>query len=380
MLSLNQLVEADLIQTLVFDQDGSSYIQSLLNQTKYEQEISLFLQHLVYLHKNKRINLSILACHQYGNYVISLIFKLCNILDIKLLFDTFLFESIMVISESFYGSRVLMKILDILLLKKKDLLFKLIKQFKNVIIETCPKYQFSHYLKSRMNEYSSLIIQKMLELSLPYNAIKFIGDGLESHLAEFCGTIYGSRIVQKYISFYGSKLNVLQLFDDKDSYIELSKSRYGNYTIQKILAKDQAHSNLMIYDTFRNKFIFNIFTDGKKLTELSVNKHGSALMETCIKVATKQQIDTFVKTVCNNNATVLLQILHGEFGNFVARTLLRTCTDSNYQTEAQCIVNAVNTSIINLANCSKYGQSYVDAMNLQRCTSFIKHCCQWYFA
>ena len=27
-LSLNQLVEADLIQTLVFDQDGSGYIQS----------------------------------------------------------------------------------------------------------------------------------------------------------------------------------------------------------------------------------------------------------------------------------------------------------------------------------------------------------------
>ena len=134
----------------------------------------------------------------------------------------------------------------------------------------------------------------MLELSLPYNAIKFIGDGLESHLSEFCGTIYGSRIVQKYISFYGSKLNVLKLFDDKDSYFTLSKSKYGNYTIQKLLEKNQTYSNLMIYNKFRNKFIFNIFTDGKKLTELSINKHGSEVIETCIKVATKQQITEFV--------------------------------------------------------------------------------------
>ena len=231
-----------------------------------------------------------------------------------------------------------------------------------------------------MNEYSSLIIQKMLELHLPYNAIKFIGDGLESDLSAFCDGIYGSRIVQKYILFYGSKLNVLQLFDDNDSYFNLSKSRYGNYTIQKLLEKDQTYSNLMLYNKFRNKFIFNIFMDGEKLKELSTDKHGSPLIETSIEVATREQIGKFVDTVCNNNASILLQILHGEFGNFVARTLLRTCTESNYQTEAQCIVNAVYKSIVNLADYRKYGQWYVDTMNLQTCSSFINYCCQWYFA
>ena len=177
------------------------------------------------------------------------------------------------------------------------------------------------------------------------------------------------------------KLNVLQLFDDNDSYFKLSKSLHGNCIIQKLIEKNQTYSNLMIYNEFRNEFICNIFMDGKKLKELSINKHGSAVIETCVKIATKEQIDKFVETVCNNDAFILSEILPDKYGNCVANTLLWTCTDLNYGTEAQCIIDSVNKHIINLARFKQYGESYeyLVERKLQRCFPFIKHCCQWYF-
>ena len=380
--SLQQMIHDDVIRTLIFDQDGSRYIQSLIKNPKTNQidseGLSLLIQYLVLWHKNRKLDLAMLSCDQYGNYAIQLALKLSNDLQLTLLLNTFIYHSVDTMSESRHGCRVVINTLNVLLRRKKDLLFKLLKYFKNKICQRCPKYDFSYYLDNKMNEYSAIVIQNILGLNLPYHSIKFIGDALERNLSRFCGGIYGSRIVQRYISFYGAELNVLKLFDAKDSYFKLSKSVYGNYTIQKILKKDEIYSNLMMYNKFRNNFISNIFTDGKKLADLSVNKHGSALIETCIKVATREQIGKFVQISCTNNALILSKILYGEFGNFVARSLLRACVDRNFESEGQFIVNSVNRSIINLNNCAVYGQQHVDAKGLSKCTSFIKECCHWY--
>lgn len=373
-LSMKELVEGDLIRRFMFDQDGARYVQSLL-KIKKTKDVSLLIEHLVFLHKNNKLNLTTLACHKYGNYTLSLIFELGKKTELSLLLDTFLYQSVVTLSESFSGSRVLMKILDILRANAKDLLLRLLKKFKQTVIQNCQNYDFCVYL-DEMNESSAMVIQKMLDLNLPSNSIKFIGDALDSKLEYFCGTIYGSRIVQKYIASYGTELNVMQLFNDKDSYFTLSKSVYGNYTIQKIIKRNQSYSNLLMYRKFRNTFISNIFVDGEKLVDLSINKHGSALIETCIKVSTRPQITKFVETACKNKGEILLKILYGEYGNFVAKTLLRACTD--YKLERKRIVNSVNQYAINLNEYGRYGRSELKSRNLQKCAVFIKECYEWY--
>ena len=363
-LSLQQLIEYHLIYKFILHQNGSRYIQRLLNNDQ-NNSISLLIAHLVIL--NNKCNLSFIFAY-LCSYVISLLFQLCNESEVKLLLNIFVYRSIINLLESLQGSQFIEKMMNILLKKRKYLLIRFVSQFENEINQRFGN--FSVYLSDNVTSLSSKIIQQIISLKLPYEAIKFIGDALQQNLAYFCGSHQGSRITQQFITFYGNKnkLNFLQLFDDKESYFNLSKLEHGNYTIQHVIQKHRNYSNLAVFNKFRNKFIYGIFSDAKKLVALSINRHGSAVMETCIESSNSAQIKQFVDTVCLNKGAVLKQILFQGYGNYVARSLLRNCVD--YISQREMIVNTVHQHIVDLYDY-QYGNVCTKGTKLALCEKFI---------
>ena len=235
---------------------------------------------------------------------------------------------------------------------------------------------------NRINKHLSMLIQKILELNLPYDMIKVIADALKSQLSQFCGDVYASRMVQKYIALYGSGLNIRQLFDDRDSYFALSKSPYGNYTIQAFIRRDEPYSNVLEYSQFRHRLLDDIFIDSDKLIKLSVNKYGSKVIETCISVATRPQIGKLVNTLCTEGAMVLKEILSSDVGNYIAKALLSKCED--YKHERKCIIDAVDRNVYQMDMYAEFdkhcinGNVHLQARYLKQCARFIEMCHDWY--
>ena len=111
--------------------------------------------------------------------------------------------------------------------------------------------------------------------------------------------------------------------------------------------------------------------NGEKLLEVSLDKHGSALIETCIESASKQQIETIAKTACFNQGLVLKQILGSSFGNYVAKKLLFICRD--YVFEKQLIIDTTHNYIVNLDDYY-YGRTNKNNQDLKYCDKFLSQC------
>merc|ERR1712154_606141 len=154
--------------------------------------------------------------------------------------------------------------------------------------------------------------------------------------------VYGCRVVQAFVKVYGDKLDVSKLLLD-DRHLFLSTVKYGNYVIQCIVKKDEWYSNLPSINKFRNRLIRDVF-NGEHILYLSKDKHGSNVIETCIKVSTAKQIDVLLNTICSKQAFLLKQIISDRFGNYVPKTLMENCNKK----QKEKLINAIHAYITNL--------------------------------
>ena len=107
------------IRCMIFDENGTKYITSLIKPNSQCAEIdfgavSLVITHLIDLHRNDEIQLTALSCHKFGSNIISLLFDLCNDFQLELLLNAFIYQAIETIFASEYGHPLVIKLLSIL--------------------------------------------------------------------------------------------------------------------------------------------------------------------------------------------------------------------------------------------------------------------------
>lgn len=137
-------------------------------------------------------------------------------------------------------------------------------------------------------------------------------------------------------------LDIKQLFLN-GNHFRLSRTKYGNYVIQCLVQKDQWYSQNDAFVSFRNQLIGEVFV-ANKILNLSRNRHGSHMIESCLRACNKQQIDAFIEAICAKKAFVLKAMLNHKIGNYVPKTLMHQAN----QQQQRSIVDAVHSNIADL--------------------------------
>ena len=199
------------------------------------------------------------------------------------------------------------------------------------------------------------MIQKILSLNLPIENIQFIIDAIKTNVCYYASHIFGCRIVQSIINFYGdNKENKLMLSElvTESNLMHLCQSGYGNYVIQHILnlsfVKDDCAE-------IKQAVIRTVF---KNTVYLSKNKHGSQVVEKCLLKASHKDIDYLLDTILlQQNKSCLINMVEHEFANYVIQRLLKFSNDS----QRQRLMNEIECNIPNLREL-KFGKHIMDKM------------------
>ena len=353
-LGIKELIELNVIRTLMMDQQGSRYLQNILkpNRAKNGHIITLLINHLM----SNNIDLTLMAEDMYANYVIQLFFVCGNDLNRELLCHYFVYNSILRLCKSKYGCRVIQKIFSCVSYQN---IIRLVQYFEEQTTVVDLGKESVH--KCMLNSNTNHVIQAMIQLKLPYETVQFIGEALESNLIFYSENIYACRVVQSFIENYGNKLDVFKLFEN-GSHLFLSHHRYGNYVIQCIIAKNKWYANLPLIKKFKNKLISDAFHKDNILY-LSKDKHGSNVMETCIRVSSEKQIDALIKTICSKQGFLFRQLLSDRFGNYIPKTVMSECSEK----QKRALVNATHLYVTNL-------YEYNACHDYTRCSEFIEKC------
>jgi len=360
--SIKQLVEYDLVSRLMKDKNGSRHLQEKIKSgDKKEREMTVGML-IAYLVSKRDLNLTLMAEDVYGNYLIQLLFSRGNDHHHRILLDNFVLRSILRLSKSKYGCRVVQQILNAV--KNNEYLIKLVQHFEaqcraednqkhNSVLQQ-QQQQSNKHNQTNSNTANTVlsrylqccnvnrVLQVMVELNLPYTVVKFIGDELERNLLHYSEETNACRVVQSFVKTYGEKLNVCKLLINK-SHLYLSEKVHGNYVIQCIIKKGEWYSELPAMKEFRNKLIYDIFEE-KNLEHFSRNKHGSNVIEECIRVSSRKQVGYLVNVLCRKQGYLLNLLMKDKFGNYIPKTLLEHCSKRQ-----QCtMVNTIHQYITNL--------------------------------
>lgn len=126
-------------------------------------------------------------------------------------------------------------------------------------------------------------------------------------------------------------------------HVALVTTKYGNYVIQCILQRAESQLDLRRLKEFRNRLIADVF-QAECLRVLSVQKEGSHVIESCIRVANWKQLNWMVDAVKRNGAKLLSTMLFHRFGNFVVRTLMENCSE----TQRNALVHVIHRRVVDL--------------------------------
>ncbi len=154
--------------------------------------------------------------------------------------------------------------------------------------------------------------------------------------------VNGCRVVQAFIDCYGDQLDVMKLCVD-GQHLKLATNQYGNYVVQCIIKRGEWYSNSQRIAVFRDRLIADVFTV-RHLEALSVGKTGSHVIESCIRVANEEQLDTMIAAVQRKRARLLRIMMADGFGNYVVRTLLDHCSPA----QQEAMVHVVHHHVVDL--------------------------------
>ena len=247
------------------------------------------------------------------------------------LMNHFVYGSVVRLSLSEFGCRVIQTILSCIC--NKQIITGLIHHFQRQHEdETTPYSMHSTLTQCNANH----VCQAIVELGLQFKHVAFVRDALERDLAVYSENIYSCRVVQGFVKMYGAELNVCLLLKT-GSHLWLSGLTFGNYVIQCIIKTGEDYSNSKMFKRFRQQLLLDIFDDAEQLLVLSRDKHGSNVIEACIRAAEKSEIDMFLHTICRKRGYLLDQMIRGQFSNYVPKTLIKYCDRQQQKKLVECV-------------------------------------------
>eukprot|EP01084_Bolivina_argentea_P216358 367587_1 len=335
-LALPALLQHHMICKFMKHQNGSRYIQERLKMASFELN-TLILQHIIFEEKQ------ILSLSEdiFGNYVIQIFFENGSDEHHVLLIENLLRGNAYRLSRSFYGCRVIQKAFDCI---PMDECKRLVKELEeegrgsgNLIHEAiiCPN--------------ANHVIQKIITLKLDISDIEFIIDCIDENICFYSSHIFGCRIVQNIINYYGYKNDKRMLSEmvSQDNLLHLCQSQYGNYVIQHILALSFDHDDCQ---DIKRKVVRNVFGN---VLYLSKNKYGSNVVERCLQKANDKQRDYLLDQVLSNN--ILIQMVKHKYANYVVQKLLTFCNTK----QQHRLIYQIERTIPNLRTFN-YGKHIMD--------------------
>ena len=184
--------------------------------------------------------------------------------------------------------------------------------------------------------------------------------------------VNGCRVVQAVIECFGDELDVMKLCAG-GQHLKLATTQYGNYVVQCIIKRGEWYSNLRRIELFRDRFISDVFTL-RHLQTFSVKKSGSHVIESCIRVANGEQLDTMIAAVQRNKARLLRVMMFHQVGNYVVRTLLEHCS----RPQQEALVHVVHRHVVNLnQHTRKWGDRRVGSEIVGQCRDIKRRMSVW---
>jgi len=360
--TIQELKQFKLIGRFLCDFKGSIFFQNLIQEGNNSKLVSNVIFNYIVENFN---NILLLCNHRYAHFVIKLVFENINLSQAQILVTNLInTHSVLLLLQNSYGRHVFDTIIESQKQTNNDLfqlyLILFIDALKNESQQNqtmTPQQIFSEILFTRKGNDT---LQKVVELRLPFERIKFLAEIIESNFIRFSIHKIACHFVQKFINIYGDKLNINILFKNRNNkntdYLQICNEVHGNYTIQEMLKQNKWYSSTNSFRNFRSRFINDLFINcGKnRLLSICLNKAGSCVIETCLKVANKKQIKSFVQFIKTDHALILDKILTHKFGNYVIKTLINKLYDGGikYNEYLRMTINTIHLKICDLYKMS----------------------------
>ncbi|ELA41098.1 uncharacterized protein VICG_01891 [Vittaforma corneae ATCC 50505] len=290
---------SDICITVCKDQEGSRYIQGLMDTWNADQ-ISLFFDRIVDSSFELSMNL-------FGNYVIQKIIPLLNESQIFSLILQF-FGHIYELSLHVYGCRVVQKLIDNL------------RDVKSVVAEL-----ESHIPELIESPNGNHVIQRCIDKDIDK---RFLLKEFEKNGVGLAQQRYGCRVLQRLFEVCSEEETwsiYLQIIKNIDILIN---DKYGNYVIQHFIESSNKHKDQIFSFIIKNSF------------DLSKDKFSSNAVEKCVNNCSKEQLESLFKEfskVHENSRPCLYYMCIDMYANYVVQRFFDVA-DEELRTKAKALV------------------------------------------
>lgn len=285
------------IYSLCKDQYGCRFLQKQLDISGKEAAAIIFEET-----KNHTIEL---MTDSFGNYLIQKLIEKVTVEERK---------TLSVISAPFFvdialnshGTRALQKLIECV--DTPDEAQIIVDALRNNVVTLSKDLNGNH------------VIQKCLQKLKP-SEFQFIFDTAYDHSLEIATHRHGCCVLQRCLDF-GTKEQSQKLCERLLSNIDkLTLDPFGNYVVQYIINKETEKND---YDyTYKIVHLLK-----PKITELSVHKFGSNVIEKILRTPTVSE-SMIVELLNNGGEKDIQTLLNDSYGNYVLQTALDICHKQN---------------------------------------------------
>lgn len=249
----------------------------------------------------------------FGNYVVQHLLEIVSEQKKKLMIGQ-LYNKIKELTLHMYGCRVIQKAIDV-----AD-----IDDVRRHLVELQ-----GDLIKCSQDQNGNHVIQKLIE-KLPQGEHTEIINTIKGRVYQLSIHQYGCRVIQRIFEYCTQKEKNIILQEIYERINELCMDQYGNYVIQNIVEKIK--ENGKVFEALKGK-----------IYEYSKHKFASNVIEKCLSVGTREQINLIVQEIIefdNRNNEVLFTLVKDKYGNYVVQKMIEVA-DLNAK---EILVKKINNS------------------------------------
>ncbi|CAK8573874.1 unnamed protein product [Lathyrus sativus] len=267
-------------------------------------------------------NLHEMMKHQYSNYLIQKIFEakkgITNIQIDSIIYliisDT---QKLCDVCNNNHGTRVVQIMLENI--KCPLTKYAVVYTIKPIIVE----------LMTNIN--GGYVIIQCVKV-LPPTLKKVIMDELTKYCVDIATHKIGCSVVQTCLKDSGILANDLITTIISNAML-LAKNRYGNYVVQFIIKMNFPLVNKRMIAELCGKFI-----------RLSMDKHGSNVVEDLLKCSDQDDVNAIVRELMRN--TNFLKVIQDPYGNYVAKRAIK-CTKGYLRRKLSSLIRSYRNELQN---------------------------------
>lgn len=279
------------IYSLARDQHGCRFLQRKFTEGSLEDVNKIFVEIIGYVVE--------LMTDPFGNYLIQKIIEVCTVDQRVQIIHAITREAGMLIriSCNMHGTRAVQKVIETL--QTTEQIYMVVSSLKAGIVSLIKDVNGNH------------VAQRCLQYFSPQQS-EFLFDAAISHCVEIATDRQGCCVLQKCVHHsYGDQRN--RLMSEICSYsLVLSQDPFGNYVVQYVLDQKVPWVLATVLDKLQGNF-----------GHLSMQKHSSNVVETCLKLAKEEDRVKIIRELINSPQ--FLQILQDAYGNYVIQSALKQC-------------------------------------------------------